>query len=216
MGIEIIDHQFNVMYSQMNDAVHELDRYTKDNPEMVSSFKQLKSGFQHLEANYKLLKPLYRTRRRTRELIKGNKLEYYIQQFFANDFQRYRIDFSVDDAFRNYEFFTYDSIIKPIFINIINNANYWLIPVEDRKIRIEYESDKILIMNSGERIDETLLEDIFTLFFTRKRDGRGIGLYLAKKNLNAIGYDIYASNDEKHNKLKGACFVIEKSNIGDS
>lgn len=213
MAIEIIDHQFNVMYSQMNDAVHELDRYAKANLEMESSFGQLKSAFQHLEANYKLLKPLYRTRRRTRELIKGKQLEDYIQLFFANDFQRYRIDFSVDNAFRNYEFFTYDSIIKPVFINIINNANYWLIPVEDRKIRIEYKDGKILIMNSGERIDETLLEDIFTLFFTRKKDGRGIGLYLAKKNLNVIGYDIFASNDEKYNKFKGACFIIEKLNV---
>ncbi|EPR72834.1 hypothetical protein ADIWIN_2157 [Winogradskyella psychrotolerans RS-3] len=65
-------------------------------------------------------------------------------------------------------------------------------------------------MNSGERIDDSQLDDIFTLFYTRKRDGRGIGLYLAKKNLNAIGYDIYATNEKEYNKLAGACFVISK------
>ena len=38
-------------------------------------------------------------------------------------------------------------------------------------------------MNNGEKIDDKIIEDIFTLFFSRKKDGRGIGLYLAKKVL---------------------------------
>ncbi|MEX1013742.1 MAG: ATP-binding protein [Candidatus Paceibacterota bacterium] len=210
MTIEIIDHQFNVMYAQMNDAINELDKYTRKNPDVEFNFKQLKSAFQHLEGNFKLLRPLYRTSRRTRELIIGFQIENYIKEFFKNDFKRYEIDFSVDNAFREFEFFTFDSIIKPIFLNIVNNANYWLIPADDRKIRIEYIDKEIRIMNSGERIDDTHLTDIFTLFFTRKRDGRGIGLYLAKKNLNSIGYDIYATNDKEKNKLDGACFVIRE------
>lgn len=210
MSIEIIDHQFNVMYSQMNDAVHEIEQYSKRNSGIEVAFKQLKGSFQHLEGNYKLLKPLYRTSRRTREVITGGQIENYIKDFFKNDFSRYRINFSVNNAFRVYEFFTYDSIIIPIFINIINNANYWLIPAQNREIKIEIIDDEIRILNSGERIDDYYLEDIFTLFFTRKRDGRGIGLYLAKKNLQSIGYDIYATNDASINKLKGACFIIKK------
>jgi hypothetical protein len=210
MAIEIIDHQFNVMYSQMNDAVSEINKYSRQNPEIEYSFKQLQSAFQHLEGNYKLLKPLYRTSRRTRETITGYQIEKYILEFFQNEFNRYRIDFKVNDPFREYEFFSFDSIVKPVFLNLINNANYWLIPSSDRKIVIELINDEILIMNSGERIDDTQLEDIFTLFYTRKRDGRGIGLYLAKKNLNAIGYDMYATNQNEYNKLMGACFVITK------
>jgi signal transduction histidine kinase len=212
MSIEIIDHQFNVMYSQMQDAINEIDRYARLYPDLESSYRRLSRSFQHLEGNYKLLKPLYRTSRRTREVIRGRDVEAYIKSFFANEFNRYRIDFDVNNAFRDYEFFTYDSIIKPVFLNLINNANYWLIPVNDRKIRIELQDEKILVMNSGERIDDVYLDDIFNLFFTRRRDGRGIGLHLAKKNLSTIGYDIWATNDKELNKLKGACFVISKHN----
>nr|WP_315172087.1 ATP-binding protein [uncultured Flavobacterium sp.] len=210
MAIEIIDHQFNVMYSQMQDSVNEMEAYSKKNKEIEYSVNQLKNAFQHLEGNYKLLKPLYRTSRRTREVITGKQIEKYIKEFFENEFKRYRIDFDVNDAFREYEFFSYDSIIKPTFLNIINNANYWLIPSNDRKIRIDLIDDEIRIVNSGERIDESQIEDIFNLFYTRKRDGRGIGLYLAKKNLNAVGYDIRATNEKDYNTLKGACFVIHK------
>lgn len=210
MAIEIIDHQFNVMYSQMNDAINDIDVYARKNKEIEYSFKQLKNSFQHLEGNYKLLKPLYRTSRRTREVITGYQIDKYIKEFFESEFKRYRIQFETNDAFKEYEFFSYDSIIKPVFLNIINNANYWLIPVEERKIKIELIEDEIRIMNSGEPIDDSQLDDIFTLFYTRKRDGRGIGLHLAKKNLNSVGYDISASNDKGYNKLKGACFVISK------
>jgi signal transduction histidine kinase len=210
MAIEIIDHQFNVMYSQMKDAVDEIETFAIKNSEMKFSFNQLNNAFQHLEGNYKLLKPLYRTSRRTREIITGNQLENYIRDFFKNEFKRYDIKFEVNESFREYEFFTYDSIIKPTFLNIINNANYWLIPSKDRQIRIELLDEEIRILNSGERIEDNQLNDIFNLFFTRKRDGRGIGLYLAKKNLNTIGYDIFATNEKEYNKLNGACFVISK------
>lgn len=210
MSIEIIDHQFNIMYSQMNDAVHEIDQYSRKNKGIEYAFKQLRGAFQHLEGNYKLLKPLYRTSRRTREVITGRQIENYIKEFYKNDFKRYRIEFLVNDAFRDYEFFTYDSIIKPIFLNIINNANYWLIPAKKREIKIELIDDEIRIMNSGEKIADSYLEDIFKLFFTRKRDGRGIGLYLAKKNLQSIGYTIHATNEGSINKLKGACFILKK------
>ncbi|MDE5422912.1 ATP-binding protein [Ancylomarina sp. DW003] len=208
MSIEIIDHQFNVMYSQMNDAVKEIGRYK--NGKIDFSYNQLKNAFQHLEGNYKLLKPLYRTSRRTRDYISGQQINQYISKFFENEFDRYQIKFEVNDAFKKFEFFTFDSIIKPVFLNIINNANYWLISSEKRIIKIELIDEEIRIVNSGARIDDAMLEDIFGLFFTRKRDGRGIGLYLAKKHLNSIGYDLRATNEPEYNILNGACFVISQ------
>jgi signal transduction histidine kinase len=99
-----------------------------------------------------------------------------------------------------------------VFINVINNALYWLIPSADRRLHIAYEDGRILIINSGAKIESADLENIFTLFFTRKPGGRGIGLYLAKTNLHTIGYDIYTTNDKKLNVLNGACFVIETIN----
>ena len=100
-----------------------------------------------------------------------------------------------------------------MFINIVNNALYWLIPVQNRKIRFEYRPDNglILIMNNGVPISDQDLSRIFTIFFTRRKDGRGIGLYLALHSLAAVGYRIFASNATELNKLGGACFVIAKN-----
>ena len=37
------------------------------------------------------------------------------------------------------------------------------------------------------------------IFYTKKASGRGIGLYLAKKCLNSVDLDIYATNDKEYN-----------------
>ena len=209
-AVEIIDHQFNVLYAQMADAIGELNAFLGQKDAAFDTLKRLQSSFQHLEQNHKLLKPLYRSSRRTRSVITGASIEQYIKEFFRTDLKRYRIQLEISDAFRQHEIFTFKSVLLPIFVNIINNAIYWLIPNEKRIIKIEMINNGIAVMNSGERIEDVYLEKIFNLFFTRKPDGRGIGLYLAKTNLEAIGYDIFASNDKEYNKLSGACFVIRK------
>jgi len=212
MAIEIIDHQFNVLYSEMSSAIEFFKKLSDTKPEIEYNYRQLRNSFEHLETNHQLLTPLYRTMRRSKINIKGSEMKAYLNKFFEKRFERHRIEFTTDPSFDDYTFYTYESVIKPVFINIVNNALYWLIPSSERKIHITYENDKILIMNSGVKIDEADMDKLFTLFFTRKPGGRGIGLYLAKTNLHKIGYNIYVSNDKKLNKMNGACFVIEQLN----
>jgi signal transduction histidine kinase len=209
MSIEIIDHQFNVMYSHISDSLDYFKRYVKEHNELEYQFEQMNTAFQHLENNHRLLYPLYRTSRRSRTVITGKNITDYLLKFFEAIFSKNNIQLSSDESFYNYEYFTFESIIKPVFINVINNAVYWLTSSHERKIRLTTKNNKVLILNNGEKIEDKILEDIFTLFFSRKRDGRGIGLYLARTNLRSIGFDIIASNDKEYNLLKGACFIIE-------
>lgn len=209
MAIEIIDHQFNVLYAEVDQAIRFFKQFSDRNPDVKYNYNQLRQAFDHLETNHQLLTPLYRTSRRTRTEIKGIDISEYLKRFFSTRFRRHRIIFSTDNAFNEYKFFTFESVIKPVFINIINNALYWLLPANKRQIDIRMKDGKILILNSGAKIDEVYLEDIFALFFSRRPSGRGIGLYLARTNLHTIGYEIYATNDRTLNKLGGACFVIE-------
>lgn len=210
MAIEIIDHQFNVLYSEMSASIDFFNRFARNNPEVEYNYKQLRESFEHLETNHKLLTPLYRTMRRSKTEIKGSDIKEYLRNFFIKRFERHQIIFDTSPSFNEYIFFTYESVIKPVFINIVNNAIYWLTPSKERIIHITYEDGKILIMNSGEKIEPAYLETIFALFVSKRPDGRGIGLYLAKTNLHTIGYEIYATNDKKLNRLEGSCFVIEE------
>lgn len=210
LTIEIVDHEFNVLYSQIADSLKFFSQFSKNDNEIQEQYSQLKMAFQHLESNHKLLTPLYRTTRRIKTEISGVDIADYIKRFFRKAFQKENITFEVTESFKNYKFYSFESVINPIFVNIINNAIYWLTSVETRNILIDYFDDKVIIMNSGVPIHPLDIKRIFELFVTKKPGGRGIGLYLAKINLRSIGFDIYATNDKKFNKLNGACFIINE------
>lgn len=210
ISAEIIDHELNNYYSRMRSSMEVLEQMAKGNTDIRSIYNQMNVCFQHIESNYKMLQPLYHTRKKYAKEFTGESVYQNMKLFFANRLED--VSFECNDQFSNYQFYTYESVIVSVFINIINNALYWLTPVSNKCIRLEYnkEKEEILIMNNGEPIEDRILKDIFVLFFSRRSGGRGIGLYLAKQSLNSIGLDIFATNDKSYNKLHGACFVICK------
>jgi signal transduction histidine kinase len=211
IAVEIIDHQFNALYSQLANIIGMFKDSTKDNEKAQKLYKFLVSAFEHLQNNYKFLTPLYRTTGRTRKDIYGREIKEYIEAFFSERLHSDNIQLTSTREFDNSVVYTYESILKPVFINVVNNAVYWLASADKKRIHLAYEEDSYLIMNSGQPIDEVYIkEDIFKLFFSRKPKGRGIGLYLAKTTLNSIGFDIIATNDKKYNRLNGACFIMRK------
>lgn len=210
ISVEIIDHQFNVLYSQMASSMKILKQYAGTHTELEDTYHQMHNAFEHMEQNYKMLRPLYRSTQRRRTEFTGRNILDNIILFFRSKIEDLNVEITSNEDFDTLKFFTFESDLLSVFINIINNALYWLIPVSTRKIRIEYIpcNGLILIMNSGVPIPDSELSKIFTLFYTKRKDGRGIGLYLALRNLNANNYTIFASNAVVHNKLGGACFVI--------
>ena len=211
ISAEIIDHELNVLYARMANSIRILGDYAKSHSAVAETYAQIKVAFEHMEANYKMLQPLYHTTRRQRTEFSGNYLLENVRSFYCSRLDDLNVELSSSEPFKEYKFFTIESVVFSVFINVVNNALYWLVPVRERKIYFDYDpvTQELLLMNSGERIDDRLLEDIFTLFFTRKSNGRGIGLYLARRSLRSIGMDIYATNDPKYNRLGGACFVIK-------
>ena len=209
MSIEVIDHRFNVLYAQIASALSKLGDMSKKSSEVLEIYNPLKMSFQHLESNHKMLMPMYRTTRRNKTNISGRDIVEVIDNFYGKVLKRDGIEFVYSEEFANYTIYSFESIIMPVFLNIINNAIYWVAYGNERKrIEIKIRDNEILIMNSGAKMSYTELTRCFEIFYTKKASGRGIGLYLAKKCLNSIDLDIYATNDKEYNILDGACFVI--------
>lgn len=208
IAVEIIDHQFNTLYSQLAENIKSLDGYLQSDIVAKSKYNLLLNSFNHLEDNYKLLQPLYRTTGKVPKDVKGEELYGYLADFFSDRLKENDIDFSITSAGIEWSVFSYENIFKPVAINILNNAIFWLQASGKRRITIDAKNSSLLIMNSGAKIDDASLGDIFNLFYSERPSGRGIGLYLAKRSLNGIGFDIIATNKPDFNLLNGACFVI--------
>jgi len=210
IAVEIIDHEFNVLYSQINIL---LTRLSKEMPKNASaSFVSLQKLFSNLEDKYALLSPLYRISGASFKKISGDSIFAYLNDFFERKISDDQVDFHQTPNFRSHVIEIKEPVIHTVFINIINNAFYWLRNVEKKQIVIDYsiDTDEILIMNSGLQIEDYRLDKIFELFYSNRPNGRGIGLYLSKQSLNESFFDVYATNDPFYNALGGACFVIKK------
>jgi len=208
IAVEIIDHEFNQLYSKINRSLCVLNTENKfvDSEE----FNYLTQNFKQLENKYELLSPLYRISGAIPKDISGRRIYDYMTKFFENPIRNYSVDFVATDSFLSYSINIKEPVIHTVFINIINNAVYWLRNSTRKIIKLDYlsETNEILIINSGQKIEDYRLEKIFQLFYSNRPNGRGIGLYLVKQSLNESGYDIFATNDKTYNSLNGACFVI--------
>jgi signal transduction histidine kinase len=63
--------------------------------------------------------------------------------------------------------------------------------------------------DNGPGVDDEIKEIIFSEFYTKKAEGRGLGLYIAKELLERINANISLITDEKLKTLKGANFLIQ-------
>lgn len=208
IAVEIIDHEFNQLYAKINNQLIELSK--NDIVSSIKEFRFLEKNFKQLEDKYSLLSPLYRISGALIKNISGSTIYNYLLEFFENQIEEYKIIFEVSDDFKSHLISIKEPVIHTVFINIINNAVYWMRNKEPRIIKLDYllETKEIIIANSGEKIPDYRLDKIFDLFYSQRPNGRGIGLYLSKQSLNEAGLNIYATNDKRYNVLNGACFVI--------
>lgn len=200
------------MYAKINSSIDKLSEVNLFTD--VEQFNFLKQNFKQLEDKYDLLSPLYRISGVVPKNVSGLDISKYLLKFFDRRIEDYNINFHSTEAFKNFSLTIKEPIIHTVFINIINNAIYWMRNKEHREILLDYnnESDEIVICNSGLKIENHRLDKIFDMFYSNRPNGRGIGLYLSKQSLNESNLDIYATNDKEYNVLSGACFVIKPLN----
>lgn len=106
-----------------------------------------------------------------------------------------------------------EALLMTIFINILDNALYWL---EDegkleKEIRIVINSEEnyVLFSDNGPGIYSDENEKIFEAFFTGKGlEGRGLGLYICRQFLDRYDYAIQVCENNEF-CLSGANFLID-------
>ena len=108
---------------------------------------------------------------------------------------------------------TIDAVLFQVFINLFDNALYWLQFVNrERKVKIYLNGDNqsVYFTDNGIGVSIDDAPYIFEAFYSGKgEDGRGLGLYIAKKLLNRYKYNIDVIVDSTAQKNQGANFYID-------
>lgn len=205
IAVEIIGHELETLDAEVRTNLKKLPAEVRKS----RAFNLAYEAHAALTEKLKFLAPLKIAGYRNRETITGAEISDYIRDFFERRLREDRISFVTTDAFRSISFSDLRSRIYPVFVNLVNNSLYWLSYVTDRRIALDFVDGLVVVADSGKGVDPDDVSRLFSLFFTRRAKGRGIGLFLCRANLAVARHKIRYATPEDPHVLPGANFIIE-------
>lgn len=208
ISVEIISHELEDIDSLVTRGLNSLPSNVKEHPGFQLAFNAHKS----LTEQIRFLSPLKLSGYQARQKITGKNISDHIIKFFGDRFTRQRVDLFFGGDFLSMSITDVPSRIYPVFTNIVNNALYWVCFSDKREIKIDLIDNLVLIANSGPKVDEDDIQRLFGLFYSKRVNGHGVGLYLCRENLSVAHHKIwYADIDAEEPYLikNGANFIIE-------
>jgi signal transduction histidine kinase len=129
---------------------------------------------------------------------------------FTKDINDYAVKILEDKALDKYIIKDHEYAIWIAFLNILNNAFYWLkYNDKSRTIKFTLEKKNIMVLsNNGPKIQESELERIFEygVTFRKEKSATGLGLTYTKNILKRNDWEIWAEN-----RKDGPAFLIKKN-----
>ncbi|AIA71419.1 histidine kinase [Pectobacterium atrosepticum] len=212
ISVEILSHELEEMDSMVTRGLNSLPSTAKEHP----GFTLALNAHRSLTQQIRFLSPLKISGYQSRQKITGKNIMDYILKFFGDRFERQRITIEFGDDFKNISINDIPSRIYPVFTNIVNNAMYWVSLANNRLIKIDFVNSLVIIANSGPAIDTDDVPRLFELFYSKRANGHGVGLYLCRENLAVAHHKIwYSEPDVDGNYLikDGANFVIQFNGV---
>ncbi|CAI2790858.1 sensory histidine kinase AtoS [Serratia grimesii] len=212
ISVEILSHELEEMDSMVTRGLNSLPSSAKEHP----GFSLALNAHRSLTQQIRFLSPLKISGYQSRQKITGKNIMDYILKFFGDRFDRQRINIEFGEDFKNISINDIPSRIYPVFTNILNNAMYWVSLSDKRIIKIDFVNSLVIIANSGPAIDSDDIPRLFELFYSKRANGHGVGLYLCRENLAVAHHKIWYSDpnfDDDYLIKDGANFVIKFNGV---
>ena len=209
LAVGILHHEFNGTVNSIRHSLKDLKAWSDVDIKLEGIYKNIKVNFEHLDGYLNLFTPLNRRLNRRREDISLLDIKTFLKDLFKSRLERHNIAFKHTNGFAGRKIHGFRSTFYPVFVNIIDNAIYWLkqSDVPEKVIRLHADDTGIYISNNGIEIKPQDKERIFELRFSRKPNGRGLGLSISKEVLNAENYDIFVAQPKEGSTVT---FKIQK------
>ena len=214
LAVAVINHEFVAAIKMIRSQLRELRSWARANDELLPIYQDIRTNFDHLDAHLNLFTPLQRRLYRKRIDIRGKEIVHYVRALFSVRFERHHIRLKATQEFLDSNVHSYPSTIYPVFVNLIDNFIFWLKDKPgERLISLDCTNNVYHIENNGPPIHKRDTEAIFEQGFSRKPNGRGLGLYISKKVLNKEDMTLFL--DPERNPNDGVRFNLSWSKNND-
>ncbi len=210
LAVGVIHHEFSSTIKSIRSSLRDLKAWADVNENLDGLYKNIKVSFEHLDGYLTLFTPLNRRLYRTKEDIPTLEIKTFLIDLFKARMERHNIRFKHTKGFAGRKLYGFRSTFYPVFVNVIDNAIHWLntMDIPDKTIRLHADDSGIYISNNGPEILQQDKEKIFDLGFTRKMNGRGMGLHISREVLNAEKYTIFVDTPRENSTVT---FKIEQT-----
>lgn len=213
MAIGIVHHEFHAVIRGVRQNVRRLKTWADKNSALQSLYDDLNRSYSHLDGYLSLFAPLNRRLSQTKTVIRGEEVRKYLVELLGERMERHSIALEVTERFNDAELVELPSVIYPPFVNLVDNAFYWLTNSSakaggepNRKVvSLDFDGAAFIVADNGPGIPPSDHDAIFESGFSRKPGGSGLGLYITRTLLQQGGYDLTL---DSYNKAEGATFRI--------
>ena len=215
MAVEKATHDTMSLLKRLKtNAKDFVEKFKKNkiSPDELKEFLiELKENLEFLYQELQVLQPLFRVARKVTKDVNVKIVTQRVLKYFRKEVNgkiAVNISCKNDLVVR-----TNTGLILQVILNLMDNAIYWLEQrsVNNKKIEIliDGENKQIIFADNGLGVDYEIKDIIFSEFYSKKAEGRGLGLYIAKELLERIDADIILVTDEKLKLLNGANFCVQ-------
>lgn len=192
MSVGILQHEFERAAHGIRVAMADLKPWADRNPPLGTVYKNLRDHIEHLDGYLKVLDPLGRRLHRAVVTISGDEILNALRRIFSESLKIGEIVLTATEAFYSKKVECRSSTLLGAFINVIDNAIYWVSSraPDERIIILDADEVGFLISNTGPGIEERMRNRIFDFGETKKLGGRGMGLAISRDTLRREGFDI--------------------------
>ena len=208
LAVEIIDHDLGKLFLGIRTTLARLQNLLRNASGATKYLADLRSSFHHLEQRFRQMSPLYRGSYRTKTRIDGRRILSYCREFLSHQLRTVGAELEATEAFLGLNIEEVEAVVFPVFINIIDNAVFWLRESPEKRVLLDRHGPVVTVCDTGPGIHATMFDDIFEPFVSNKPGGRGLGLYIARANLQRYGHEVWATDDPEYRILAGACVCI--------
>ena len=191
-AVQIISHELDATIRACRSGLRDLGAWARTNPSLAKTVRDVEASFQHLDTYLRLFTPLQRRLYRTRVAITGDEIAGFLTRLFSERLEREGIKLSVTDDFRSWQLYGFPSTFLPVFVNLLDNAIFWVSKESTTGGQIALQADNrgMLVSDNGPGVPERDRHVIFERGFSRRPAGRGLGLSVARELLGRDGWTL--------------------------
>jgi len=219
LAVEIASHDLMMMISRATNSLDDIIKIVMttdyDEETLKTSLETLRGQISFVESQIEGIQPIFKSSKRRSKDFRIKDIITKIQKYFLGDIEKNKIKVEIDTEGSPLIIRSNEAILLQIFINLFDNAIYWLSKSDASKkeIKIILNGDKLelIFSDNGPGVRDDDVDFIFQPFFSTKGiEGRGLGLYITDQLLQRYDHTIEYMLSKKI--LKGANFLIKFNN----